>query len=122
METTLGRSVVAAAIMDRDYRCDEERDAIASQCREFCSQVTIHNCKEIENLVLVPSAIDRAAERRLADRGRRTGESTAYKPHSAQVLLHFAEERKNYVMAQYVAERRRFERASGPTLTPVSRA
>src|SRR5205823_3718560 len=62
METTLGRPITAAAIMDKDYRAEEERRAIIAECETFCTYAAIHKCKEIENFLLVPAAIDRAAE------------------------------------------------------------
>ena len=68
IETALGGRVLAAAVLDRDYRSEGERRAISDACRGFCDYVTIYERKEIENFVLVPEAIDRAATRRLADR------------------------------------------------------
>lgn len=63
MEQTLGSPVSAAAILDRDYRPDEERAAIKRSCEEFCDLVVIHDSKEIENFLLVPDAIDRRRRR-----------------------------------------------------------
>ncbi|MGB6541297.1 MAG: ATP-binding protein [Xanthobacteraceae bacterium] len=67
METTLGGKIAAAAILDRDYRSDVELSAIAKECSSFCELVAIHESKEIENFLLVPAAIDRAATRRIND-------------------------------------------------------
>ena len=44
----------------------ESRGAIVTaQCREFCTLVVVHACKEIENYLLVPDAWRRAALRQL---------------------------------------------------------
>lgn len=113
IETTLGGSIAAAAVLDKDYRSRDECAAIKAGCEEFCDLVCIHECKEIENLLLVPTALDRAAERRVADRGRRTGSDATYSAQAAAVLQAYAEDRKSYVMSRYLACRRRFERALG---------
>lgn len=111
METTLGGPVLAAAVLDKDYRGEKEQHWIERQCQRFCDLVRIHDCKEIENFLLVPNAIDRAAERKLHDQLRRgsAGRPTAFAPFAARLLDSFAEERKSYVQAQYLAFRRKFE-------------
>lgn len=114
METTLGSKILAAAILDKDYRCDEEREAIVDRCKSFCSYVTIHKRKELENFLLVPTAIDRASSRRVADQAKRTGRRLSYSLNAAQLLENFAAEKKSYVTAQCVANRRRFERINAP--------
>lgn len=116
METTLGVKIIAAAVLDKDYRCDGERDAIARECQSFCNLVAIHRRKEIENFLLVASAIDRAAERRLADRAKRTGAKPTYRGSASRVLQAFAAKNKSYVTAQYLANRRRFERGNAPNV------
>lgn len=117
METTLGGKILAAAILDKDYRSKLECDAIALECKKSCNFVTIHHCKEIENFILVPDAIDRAAARRIADQVRRSGgiERATFRPFARDFLNTFAGEKKNYVQAQYLSARRLFERgqASG---------
>ncbi len=110
MEATLGRPIAAAAILDKDYRSDVERQAIVGECADFCKLAVIHACKEIENFLLVPAALDRAAGRRVGDRSRRSGTHIAYVDNAIAFLNNFAEEKRTYVMGQYVAERRRFER------------
>lgn len=112
METTLGGKILAAAILDKDYRSQLECGAIAKECEKFCALVAIHHCKEIENFVLVPAAIDRAAERKVVDQRKRPGktEDIAFPPFAEAFLDDFAQEKKNYVQAQYLAFRRGFER------------
>jgi predicted ATPase len=116
METTLGKKVSAAAILDKDYRSDAERKAITDDCSSFCNSVTIHTCKEIENFLLVPAAIDRAAARKVADRAKRTGIEQTYIPVANSILEAFSVQRRSHVTAQYLAYRRRFERTHAPNL------
>jgi putative AbiEii toxin of type IV toxin-antitoxin system/AAA ATPase-like protein len=122
METALGGRITAAALMDKDYRCDAERAAIISECGEFCAYASIHSCKEIENFLLVPEAMDRAAERRLADRTLRGGDTKSYSGSAVTFLENFANEKKSYVSGQYIAERSRFERGSGLSQATIAEA
>lgn len=116
METTLGGKILSAAVLDKDYRSDGERAAIVEQCKSFCNFVAIHQCKEIENFLLVPAAIDRAAIRKVADRVIRTGKPITYASDAVKVLKVFADTKKSFVTAQYLASRRRFERINAPTV------
>lgn len=117
IELTLGVKVAAAVIFDRDYRSDKECASIAEECKKFCSFVVFHHCKEIENFLLVPSAMDRAAERRLADQARRGGKTMEFESCAEAVLLTFARENRDYVTAQYLSLRRRYERVFSPTVS-----
>lgn len=114
METTLGGKIRAAAVLDKDYRCDGERESIIDECKSYCNFVAIHKRKEIENFLLVPTAINRAAARKVADRAKRSGDDKKYSADAAEVLDNFASHRKSYVIAQYLANRRRFERTNSP--------
>ena len=115
METTLGGKIKAAAILDRDFRSESERKSIQSSCEKFCDLACVLSRKEIENYLLIPAAIDRAAARRVADRARRTGKKMTYKPQSEGILAAFAAEKRNYIVAQILANHRRFERIESPT-------
>lgn len=115
METTLGVSILAALVLDRDYRSEVELAEIEGACAEFAEVVEIHRCKEVENFLLIPEAIDRAVARRLDDSNRRSGKQVRYEPCAEQVLAEFAARRRSHVMAQYLACRRRFERLKSPT-------
>lgn len=114
METTLGTQIVAAAILDRDYRSAVECDLIESDCKAFCAFVSIHRSKEIENFLLLPAVMDRAAQEKVADRGRRSGKAVSYAPCAQRILESFAESKRSYVTAQHLAERRKFERKNSP--------
>lgn len=111
METTLGGKVRAAAVLDRDYRSDAERESITKECLAFCAHVSIHRRKEIENFLLVPSAIDRAAAKKVADRAKRSGDARQYSSSARDLLDAFCNSRKDFITAQHLANRRRFERA-----------
>ncbi|MGP9812639.1 ATP-dependent nuclease [Rhodopseudomonas sp. NSM] len=115
MRLTLGSKIVAAAILDRDYRSGKECQWILAECEKFCELVTIHGCKEIENFLLVPDPIDRASRRRVADRATRSGKpSTApFEPFARGVLEVFSSDSKIEIQGQYLSARRKFERGGG---------
>jgi predicted ATP-dependent endonuclease of OLD family len=109
IETTLGGKIAAAAILDRDYRSQAECEEISRACGDFCDLVRIHDCKEVENFLLSPPAIDRAAARRVADRTKRGRHEQSFAPCARTLLDDFADGRKTYVTSQYLAFRRRFQ-------------
>jgi hypothetical protein len=116
MESTLGSEISAFALLDRDYRPEEECADIVKSCVEICKFVIIHECKEIENYILVPSAIDRAAALRLTDRARRGGEHQDYKPIALRILEEFAVSKRTYITGQLLAARRDYERKKGAAI------
>ena len=111
MVTTLGTKVRTAVILDRDYRSDAEVSKIRSDCESFCDLIEIHDSKELENFLLVSDAIDRAAQRKLAERERRTGKRQTFTPCAQEILNEFAKDQKSYVLGQRSAQFRTFERS-----------
>jgi hypothetical protein len=111
METAIGNKILAAAIFDKDYRSGDECKSICEKCKSFCDYVTIYSRKEIENFLLVPNALDRACERRIKDHAKRTEHKATYSSSCATLLDEFANQKKAYVMAQYLDSRKRFERS-----------
>lgn len=112
MEETLGSSIRSAAILDKDYRSKDECYQIINKCNDFCDLVVLHECKEIENYVLHPAAIERAARRRMAERSKRSGKKVQENDSMdvTGTLNLFCEDRKNYVSAQHIDFRMRFEK------------
>ena len=110
IESALGDEIKAAVVLDRDFRSDAECEDAKSRCRQFCDLAIVHTCKEVENFLLVPDAIERAARARLEDRVRYTSAVGKEIGGCADVLEHFAREKKSYIMAQHLASRKRFSR------------
>jgi hypothetical protein len=113
MEATLGGKITAAAILDKDFRSEEECTQISKKCLEFCDFVRIHKRKEIENFLIVPTAIDRAISHRLNEQSRRLGISTDLVPSVAGALSEYCDQKKSYVAGQSLESKRRFERQNG---------
>lgn len=116
IETTLGGKVKVATILDRDYRSQPECSYLESACKDFSEFARIHHMKEVENFLLVPDAIDRAASRQLEESNRRTGKDVAYTVCATALLDANALSQKGHTMAQFLAHRRRFARSQKSTL------
>lgn len=114
MELTLGGDIRSAVILDRDFRSNEECDAIKARCEEFCELAIIHDFKEVENYLLVPNVIDRAARKRVEERARRTGHELEYQDEASGLLEAFSDDHKHYVMSQYISLRVHFVRRLKP--------
>lgn len=113
MELTLGLKVNAGIILDRDYRSDEERKEIVKKCKGFSEFVQIHSRKEIENFLLNPKAIDRAARKRVSSQSERTGVKVEYTDCAEDILSEFATEQHSYVSTQHISKRVIFEKGRG---------
>jgi energy-coupling factor transporter ATP-binding protein EcfA2 len=113
IELTLGTSIRAATILDRDYRSEAECSATVCAAQQFCDLARVHSRKEIENFLLVPAALDRAVQQRIGDRERRTGEKCAAPRSAADILRDFASTQRTYVMSRYIALWKRYQKKAG---------
>lgn len=114
IETTLGRDISVAIILDRDYRSNSERDTLINDCRTFCDHVIIHNRKEIENYLLVPEALDRAIERKVQEQAKRSGKKQVYSPQAEECLHSFLQTHRHRITAQHLKCARQFARSHSP--------
>jgi energy-coupling factor transporter ATP-binding protein EcfA2 len=120
IKSTLGTPVQAAAILDRDYRSQEECDSITKDGGAICHFMEILDCKEIENFLLIPGAIDRAAKNKIVERASRGGDSVEYTGNSASFLDAYAAEKRSYVTAQLLENAKRFKKQSAPSVHPAT--
>jgi hypothetical protein len=67
IELAVGGKVDKGVIFDRDYRSAEEVEELLVDLRRICSLAHIHKRKEIENYLLVPSAIERTLHARIRE-------------------------------------------------------
>ena len=113
IEATLGTSVRTAIILDGDFRSEKEKESIQLECLAYSDVCQIHDCKEIENFLLIPSAIDRAIEKRIQDRLSRGGKSAPFVAVSEQLIAEFCQLKRAYILSQSQLMRKNFERQSG---------
>ncbi|HEU0163194.1 MAG TPA: hypothetical protein VFQ69_12415 [Rhizomicrobium sp.] len=64
--------------------------------------------------MLVPAALDRAAERKLNERARRTGKKQKFTNCATQILDEFATAQKSYLLGQRSAKLRIFDKTASP--------
>ena len=115
MVSTLGTEIVSAVVLDRDYRSSDECRSIVKECEKHVDFVTIHSCKELENFLLVPEAIDRAILRQIDKRPSKPGRVAPTFPWAGDVLAEHAETKRSYVSSQRASLARSFgkEKSAG---------
>lgn len=105
LEKTLGESLHIGAIFDHDYWCPEQVEAIEAELNQHLDFAHIHDRKEMENYLLVPPVLERAFEKALVERSRRSGEETSTDETCAEILERITMPLRNAVQAQYIAKR-----------------
>ena len=116
IEVTLGVKVLKAVIFDRDFRSDEEVEQHLEELRKFASLAHIHECKEIENYLLVPNAIQRAIEKKISDKLTRTASTHERCDDVEVVLLNLTKAMKSRINAQFMSKRQQHLRNINPRL------
>lgn len=106
-EKILKADISIAAVLDRDFRCKEEIDELVTDGRVTVPNFHILNAKEIENFLLVPSAIFGAIEQRSKD-GRLSSKPTVSLEKIHELLDAIIGDQKADILGQYVSNRVRF--------------
>ena len=112
----LGTPVAVAVVLDRDYRTEEEVRKIATDLRDHAAFVHIHKRKEIENFLLVPEALQRAVDKRIADHVARGGARPSEPPNVIAILDSLTEAMKSEILGQFIARRVQERKARQPEL------
>lgn len=101
----LGQPMRAAALFDRDYRCDEEVAELTEALGKKIGLVHILKRKEIENYLLVPRLLDAVIKRQLANRRRRDGSGEPKDYEIYDLLDEVTQQFKEHVKAQRIAHK-----------------
>ena len=101
IELTLGAKITKAIVFDRDYRSDEEINALKNEISPCSFFVHIHRRKEIENYLLEQKPIERAIKAKLSEQNDQTGGHQEFKKDVSNLLIELTEALKNTVAAQY---------------------
>jgi ABC-type sugar transport system ATPase subunit len=118
VELTLGSKVRSVAVLDRDFRSSTECKYLAKNGEAFNDWVRIHARKEIENFLLVPTALDRAIQRRLEDREKRTGVKPPSPRSAMEMLSDFRTKQHSYVLSRRIELSKKHEKKVGSKLHP----
>lgn len=101
--------IAIAAVFDRDFRCDEEVSEVLKRAEKELKMAHVHSRKELENYLLVPSALQRALDRELAERFKRSGVVTP-SVSVCEILDDITRPLKQSLAGQYIAKRNGFLR------------
>lgn len=112
IEDALGTKLHIGAIYDKDFHCDEEVEKIVSSLEENLVVAHVHKRKEIENYLLIPSVLDRAVKRAVADRTARSNVQLSPVPDVQDMLFDITDSKKNHVIAQLLKERDNYFRSN----------
>lgn len=118
---SIGGSLLFGGIFDRDFRPDEEIEQLIKSLDDELELSAILERKEIENYLLVPSALDRALDRLVRDRDRRRGEPATVGTPIADLLEEIVTPLRTEVQAQYIARRGDFLAHTGKDASTISR-
>jgi len=118
---SIGGSLLFGGIFDRDFRPDEEIDQLIDVFENELELSIILDRKEIENYLLVPTALDRTLDRLLREEARRRGGSATGRRPVAELLQEITEPMRTDLQAQYIAKRSEFLGHSGKDASTISR-
>lgn len=104
MQATLGISIERGVIFDKDYRPESTVALLRAEFEKTCAFVWIHQRKELENFLLVPSAIARAVKERLRDRRDRGGRIAEFNEDITVKLEQLTEGMKSEIFGQCNAQ------------------
>jgi len=109
IEEALGAPLLIGAIYDRDYFCNEHIEEVQQTLGASLQLALVFGRKEIENYLLVPSALDRAIVKFSSTRTQ----STSRPASAAQMLREITEPLKDEVFSQLMARRHDYFRQAG---------
>ena len=114
IELTIGSPIAKGIIFDKDYRSDDAVKEVIAELKCTATFVIIHKCKEIENYLLHPVAIQRAISRRILDRKKRMDAVKEFHEDVTKLLSILCGPMKNAIQGQYLSKRKGYERAKYP--------
>jgi hypothetical protein len=122
METMLGTTILRGVVFDRDYRPPQAVSVLESELKAHAQLVRVHERKELENFVLVPSAIERALREKIEDRRRRGASVVEYENDLAAMLNDVCERTKSQIFSQCIARYQEDCRAMGKGIDSATAA
>lgn len=120
LSKTLDANIPIVAVYDRDYFCHEEIEKIQRELTLALKIAHIHERKEIENYLLVPSVLERVLDKAIKDRERRTQVVIEKKETVTDILKRITEDEKTNIQAQYIARRNDFLKSTGKDTATIT--
>ncbi len=114
IEKTIGSKILSAVIFDRDYRSEKEITEELKDLKSGNHFAHIHSCKEIENFLLMPEAIEKAVHERIKESNIRKGDSIVFDLDINQLINTISDIFKHKTQAQLQSHRIKFEKSLNP--------
>lgn len=114
IEKTIGAKILSSVIFDKDYRSENEINLEKRELEKINHFVHIHSCKEIENFLIVPSAIQKAINERITENNKRQNKQDSLKEDINSLLSEIAGEFKHKTQALLQTHQLRFEKSKDP--------
>lgn len=115
IEKTIGDKIKSAVIFDKDYKSADEISQELKNLSKGQEFAHIHSCKEIENFLINPRAIEQSIRTRLSEKNRRTGENLEFNEDIHEVIKEISDEFKSYVFGQLQAKQFDYAKRANPT-------
>jgi hypothetical protein len=103
MEATLSVKIKRGVVFDRDYRSDANVVALKEELLKRSDFVWIHGRKELENFLLVPTALERAIRAKVQSGKDRGGSPRDFSGDMTELLNRLTADMKSDVFGQYNA-------------------
>ena len=108
-------------LFDRDYFSNEEIEEVRNGLTSHFFPVHVHERKELENYLLLPAPLERAARKALRERIRRTGVETSDALDITQLLEEITIEHRQTVISQTISKRSSFLKTTGVDLSSMAK-
>lgn len=120
IEVTLGSAIAKGVIFDKDFRNDLEVQGIIKELEQYCDFAIILARKEIENFLLVPSAIGRAINQSLKNKLIKNNQQEYTELNTKLLLEKVASLLYEDTQAMYLAKRKEYFRINNPKINDVT--
>ncbi len=114
IEKTIGSKILSAVIFDKDYRSMNEIIIEKKELEKINYFVHIHSCKEIENFLIVPTAIEKAILEKINDTNKRTDKNILFDEDIIDLLTQISNDFKYKTQAQLQSHQFKFEKSKDP--------
>jgi AAA15 family ATPase/GTPase len=104
IQKTLGADIQIGAIYDRDYWCEEQGKDTLGELKKNLSFAHIHERKEIENYLIIPSVLERVLFKLIEDRNRKTDSHISTDQSMDEIIKSISENHKIDLQSQYVGK------------------
>jgi len=122
IQEALGAPITISAVYDRDYYCQEQLEDILGKLALHLRFAHVHDRKEIENYLLIPTAIYRAIDSLMRARKSDRGEKVSSEALDVEEALNrITDHYRDEVLSQLQARRWDYFKSSGRDLADVNR-